>query len=61
MHVLHVDSSILGEQSVSRKVLAAIVARLRSRNPDMTVISRDVAAEPLPQLSGAGLNARRTN
>ncbi|AGA30519.1 FMN-dependent NADH-azoreductase [Singulisphaera acidiphila] len=53
MNVLHIDSSILGEQSVSRKVSAAIVARLRLTNPGLRVTYRDVAAEPLPQLSGS--------
>lgn len=53
MNVLHIDSSIQGEGSVSRKVSAAIVARLRAANPDLRVTYRDVVAEPLPQLSGA--------
>ena len=52
-HLLRIDSSILGEQSVSRRLTAAIVARLRAVAPDALVSHRDVAAEPLPQFTGA--------
>jgi len=51
MNVLHIDSSILGEHSVSRVVSAAVVARLRESHPDARVTYRDVAAAPLPQLT----------
>lgn len=51
MNVLHVDSSILGEHSVSRAVSAAVVARLRASHPDSRVTYRDVAADPLPHLT----------
>lgn len=56
MNVLHVDSSILGEHSVSRAVSAAVVARLRATHPSLRVTYRDVVADPLPQL-GAHLVA----
>ncbi len=52
MNVLHVDASILGEQSISRVVSAAVVARLRESDPGLRLVYRDVAADPLPQLSG---------
>lgn len=51
MKILHIDSSIQGELSVSRKLSAAIVARLRSVAPDSVVIYRDLASQPLPQFS----------
>jgi FMN-dependent NADH-azoreductase len=53
MKLLHIDSSILGGQSASRKVSAAIVARLRQATPDLEVTYRDLATEPLAHLSGA--------
>jgi len=53
MNILHIDSSILGDHSVSRRLSAAIVARLRALDPSATVTHRDVAATPLPQFTGA--------
>jgi FMN-dependent NADH-azoreductase len=52
-NILQVDSSILGGQSVSRRLTTAIVDRLRAIAPDARVVRRDVAAEPLPQYTGA--------
>ncbi|MDY3553222.1 NAD(P)H-dependent oxidoreductase [Gemmata sp. JC717] len=53
MNVLHVDSSILGAHSVSRAVSAAVVSRLLAAHPNAKVVYRDVAADPLPQLTGS--------
>ncbi|KAB1072756.1 FMN-dependent NADH-azoreductase [Methylobacterium planeticum] len=61
MQLLHVDGSILGAHSVSRTVSAAIVDRLRSESPGLAVTHRDLAATPLPHLSGATLAARQPN
>jgi FMN-dependent NADH-azoreductase len=55
MNLLHIDSSILGDHSVSRRLSAAIVARLRTGNPGVTETYRDLAAQPLTHLSGAYL------
>lgn len=55
MKLLHIDSSILGENSVSRRLSAAIVADWRQRDPRIQVEYRDLAAQPLPHLSGASL------
>lgn len=55
MKLLHVDSSILGPNSISRAVSAALVTRLRATVPDLTVVYRDLAAAPLAHLSGAYL------
>jgi FMN-dependent NADH-azoreductase len=57
MNLLHLDSSILGGNSVSRVLSAAIVAKLEASNPTLAVTYRDLAAEPIPHLSGAYLAA----
>ncbi|GJD76506.1 FMN-dependent NADH-azoreductase [Methylobacterium goesingense] len=61
MKLLHVDGSILGDQSVSRAVSAAIVAHLKAGAPDLAVTYRDVAAQPIPHLSGAFLAGQQPN
>jgi FMN-dependent NADH-azoreductase len=57
MKLLHLDSSILGDNSASRAVSAAIVARMRQSDPSLDVSYRDLAAEPVPHLSGGYLAA----
>ena len=57
MNLVHLDSSILGPNSVSRKLSAEIVAKLTAATPGVVVTYRDLAAEPLPHLSGAVLMA----
>lgn len=57
MKLLHLDSSILGEQSASGEISAAIVARLRQVDPSLEVTYRDLAADPVPHLSGGYLAA----
>lgn len=52
MKILHIDSSITGDHSVSRTLTSAVVARLVALNPDADVTYRDLAAQPLPQASG---------
>jgi FMN-dependent NADH-azoreductase len=57
MNLLHVDASVLGDHSVSRRVSAAIVARLRAEDPTLVVTYRDLAAQPISHLSGLHLAA----
>jgi FMN-dependent NADH-azoreductase len=57
MKILHVDASILGENSVSRQLSAAIVARLRQAHPKGAVTHYDLGAEPIGHLTGAHLAA----
>jgi FMN-dependent NADH-azoreductase len=56
--LLHVDSSILGDHSVSRKISAAAVAALRAAHPGMELVYRDLDAAPAPHQSGALMAAR---
>jgi FMN-dependent NADH-azoreductase len=55
MKLLHVDSSILGANSVSRQVSAAITDSLRRADPALELAYRDLVAAPLPHLTLAHL------
>jgi FMN-dependent NADH-azoreductase len=55
MKLLHIDSSVLGPHSVSRKVSAAIVERLQQATPGLEIVSRDLTLTPLAHLSGPHL------
>jgi FMN-dependent NADH-azoreductase len=57
MNVLHIDSGILGEHSVSRRLSAAVAAQITAEQSGATVTYRDLVANPLPHLSGAHLMA----
>ncbi|WP_152048631.1 FMN-dependent NADH-azoreductase [Aureimonas psammosilenae] len=52
MKLLHLDSSILGDNSVSRALSAAVVEHLRSGAPGIDVTYRDLVAEPIGHLTG---------
>lgn len=56
MKLLHVDSSVTGDQSVSRELTGAIVARWQAQVPGLEVIRRDLAHDPLPHLSPGSLS-----
>ena len=58
MKLLHIDSSILGENSVSRTLTAEIVARLTALHPDAEVVYRDLTAESALHLSSGHLAVR---
>ena len=51
MTILHIDSSISGEQSASRAISRSIVEWLSNASSTNEVIARDLAAEPLPHLT----------
>lgn len=51
MTLLHIDASILNEQSVSRQLTAAIVKRLSETASDIEIVRSDLAAEPIGHLS----------
>jgi len=64
MNLLHVDSGILGGNSVTRQLSAAVVGQWKARNPGLTVTYRDLASAPLGHLTAdhlggdaAGLDA----
>jgi FMN-dependent NADH-azoreductase len=49
-HLLHIDSSITGERSVSRKLTARTRDVWRAAHPEGTVTYRDLGSNPLPHL-----------
>jgi FMN-dependent NADH-azoreductase len=55
MKLLHIDSSIQGEGSVSRELTREIVARWVAERPDTEVTYLDLAAQELPHLSQKSL------
>jgi FMN-dependent NADH-azoreductase len=57
-HLLHIDSSIRGDASVSRKLTARAAAVWRAAHPGGTVTYRDLGRDPLPHLDAAGGLAR---
>lgn len=58
MKLLHIDSGILGDYSVSRRLSAATVAQLKAAHPGLTVTYRDLATNPVAHLSGSYLAAQ---
>ncbi|MCA8295009.1 FMN-dependent NADH-azoreductase [Burkholderia sp. AU30198] len=57
MKLLHIDSSILGQGSVSRELSAEAVATFRARDPGLTVTRLDLAATPIGHLTAEHLAA----
>jgi FMN-dependent NADH-azoreductase len=47
-HLLHIDSSIQGERSTSRRLTARAAGHWRAAHPGGTVAYRDLGAHPLP-------------
>ncbi len=57
MKLLHIDSSILGDHSVSRALSAEIAQRQVALHPGLEVTYRDLATDQALHLSGAHLAA----
>jgi len=55
MKLLHLDTSALGTNSVTRELTAAVVARWQDAQADLAVEYRDLDANPLPHLTGRSL------
>ncbi|MFL6734536.1 MAG: FMN-dependent NADH-azoreductase [Sphingomicrobium sp.] len=51
MTILKIDSSITGENSVSRQLTMRIVEQLRTARPDAEVVERDLVDKPLEHLT----------
>jgi FMN-dependent NADH-azoreductase len=57
-HLLHIDSSIQGDRSISRRLTARAAAAWAAAHPGGTVTYRDLAAAPLPHLDAESGTAR---
>ena len=57
-HLLHIDSSIQGDRSVSRRLTARAAGVWLAAHPGGTVTYRDLGADPLPHLDADGGLAR---
>ncbi|MFA2962253.1 FMN-dependent NADH-azoreductase [Acinetobacter pittii] len=53
MKLLQIDTSILGEQSVSRQLTSSVIGKLSAAYPDAEIIHHDFSLEPIPHLSDA--------
>jgi len=51
MKILHLDTSVQGDNSASRRISAEIVRTLVAQNPDAEVTYHDLAASPLAHLT----------
>ena len=51
MTILHIDSSISGDQSATRQLTRSIVDQLKGAQWGERVVHRDLAANPLPHLT----------
>ncbi|WP_428027611.1 FMN-dependent NADH-azoreductase [Altererythrobacter sp.] len=60
MQILRIDSATTGDQSISRKLTGQITEHLLARNPGATLVSRDLASDPLPHIDEVTTAAIRT-
>jgi FMN-dependent NADH-azoreductase len=58
-HLLHIDSSIQGDRSVSRKLSARAADAWHAAHPGGTVTYRDLGSDPQPHITEETLLARR--
>ena len=57
-HLLHIDTSIQGDKSVSRRLTARAAGRWRDAHPGGTTTYRDLGADPIPHFDAATGTAR---
>ena len=60
MKLLHIDSSILGDNSASRQLSASVVQAWKAADPSIEVVYRDLAADAISHFSAATLVAAGT-
>jgi FMN-dependent NADH-azoreductase len=59
-NLLHIDSSPLGEASVSRALSGEFVQNWKEANPDGKIVTRDICAQSLPSVTASWLAANFT-
>ncbi|MBC3410745.1 FMN-dependent NADH-azoreductase [Pseudomonas sp. SWRI107] len=60
MKLLHIDSSILGDNSASRQLSREVVEAWKAADPSIEVVYRDLAADAISHFSAATLVAAGT-
>ncbi|MEG1039363.1 MAG: FMN-dependent NADH-azoreductase [Pseudomonas sp.] len=60
MKLLHIDSSILGDNSASRQLSRSVVEAWKAADPSVEVVYRDLAADAISHFSAATLVAAGT-
>jgi FMN-dependent NADH-azoreductase len=58
--LLHVKSSLFGDQGQSAQLAGSFISRWSEKNPEGSVIERDLAADPVPHLDGFRMGALNT-
>jgi len=58
--LLHIDSSPLGEGSISRRLTAEFVRNWKEANPSGTIITRDLTSSHVPAIDGEWIGAAYT-
>lgn len=58
-NILNIQTSISGENSVSNKLSQAVINQLLEKNPGSKVVTRDLAANPIPHLEIHHFSASR--
>ena len=53
MQILHLDSSILSDDSGSRELTSSVAAALRRERPEAKILYRDLTRDPIAHLDGA--------
>lgn len=59
MNLLHIDTAITGENSVTRQITAALVQAARAANPNLNVTYLDLDAHPVPHLDSTSVGKLR--
>ncbi|WP_095011642.1 FMN-dependent NADH-azoreductase [Tsuneonella mangrovi] len=60
MQILRIDSATTGENSISRKLTQMLTDHFTAKYPDATLVTRDLAADPLPHIDPITTKAIRT-
>ena len=58
--LLHIKSSLFGDQGQSAQLAGSFISRWTQENPDSSVIERDLAADPVPHLDAFRMGALNT-
>lgn len=58
--LLHVKSTLFGDQGQSAQLAGSFISRWSEQNPEGTVIERDLAVDPVPHLDGFRMGALNT-